>query len=155
MTEPSKTGTRVRVLFVCVGNSCRSPMAEAIARRLGADVMDASSAGLAALGQVQSMTKETLRKNGYSSDGLTSTQIQWHALRDIHLVINMTGRPNALAPAGLAKVEDWEVEDPYGEDAATYQRIFEDIERRVAELVQRLRKESNAGIHGPNCEPGD
>ncbi|HYL62992.1 MAG TPA: low molecular weight phosphatase family protein [Candidatus Methylomirabilis sp.] len=154
MTGDRKTGARARVMFVCIGNSCRSPMAEAIAKRLGADVMEASSAGLAALGQVQSMTKETLLRNGYSGDDLASKQIQWEALRRVDLVINMSGRPNAVAPAGAAKVEDWEVEDPYGEDAASYQRIFEDIERRVAELVKRLTKECNAGIRGPRGNVG-
>ena len=34
-----------RVLFVCVENSCRSQMAEGFARKLGADIVDAHSAG--------------------------------------------------------------------------------------------------------------
>jgi protein-tyrosine-phosphatase len=39
-------------------------------------------------------------------------------------------------------VEDWDVEDPYGEDLATYRRICEDIEARVEELAERLRREA-------------
>ncbi|HET7259070.1 MAG TPA: hypothetical protein VFI75_05075, partial [Candidatus Acidoferrum sp.] len=38
-----------------------------------------------------------------------------------------------------SKVEDWRVEDPYGADADNYQRIFERIERLVAELAGKLR----------------
>jgi protein-tyrosine-phosphatase len=41
-------------------------------------------------------------------------------------------------------VEDWDVEDPYGEDLATYRRICEDIEGRVEELAERLRREARA-----------
>lgn len=124
-------------------------MAEAIARRLGADVMEVSSAGLAALSQVQSMVRETLLRNSYSADDLASKQIQPDMLQRADLVINMSGRPEAMPFAGLRRVEEWEVEDPYGEDAATYQRIFEDIERRVAELAERLRRESRGGIRTP------
>jgi protein-tyrosine-phosphatase len=44
-------------------------MAEAIAAHIASDVMEVSSAGLAALGRVQSLTKLTIAKNGYPSDG--------------------------------------------------------------------------------------
>ena len=45
MTEAPST--RLHVLFVCIGNSCRSQMAEAFARAYGRDVLVAASAGLA------------------------------------------------------------------------------------------------------------
>lgn len=135
---------RAKVIFVCVGNSCRSPMAEAIAKKLAPDVMEASSAGLTALGEVQKMTKETLLRNGYPVEGLASKQMQRYALETADLVVNMTGRPAIWGFEDTSNVEDWIVEDPYGSDAETYQRIFEDIEKRVAKLAARLRK-STAG----------
>ena len=39
--------TRTKVLFLCIGNACRSQMAEAIAKHVAKDVIEASSAGLA------------------------------------------------------------------------------------------------------------
>ena len=39
------------------------------------------------------------------------------------------------------KVEDWDVEDPFGADPEVYQRIFEDIRTRIEALATRLRKE--------------
>lgn len=131
---------RTKVMFVCLGNSCRSPMAEAIAKHLGSDVMEASSAGLAALGEVQRMTIETLVRNGYPAEGLQSKQVQIRSLELADLVVNMSGRPAVMAFDEPSKVEDWTVEDPYGEDAERYQKTFEDIERRVAKLAERLRK---------------
>ena len=134
-----KRKTRTKVKFVCLGNACRSPMAEAIARRIGHGVMEASSAGLTPLGHVEEMTKQTLLKNGYTVDGLTSKPIQSMELEKTDLVVNMSGRSWDLVFDGAAEVEHWNVEDPYGADAEIYQRIFEDIEKRVAKLADRLR----------------
>jgi arsenate reductase len=130
---------RKKVMFVCLGNACRSPMAEAIARRNAADVMEATSAGLTPLGCLEPMTIHTLSNNGYVSDELESKPILRAALDAADLVVNMSGRPREVAFDNPAKVEDWYVEDPYGADAELYQRIFEKIERRVAELADRLR----------------
>jgi protein-tyrosine-phosphatase len=130
---------RKKVMFVCLGNACRSPMAEAIARRIGHGVMEASSAGLTPLGHVEELTKQTLLKNGYGAEGLTSKPIQRVELETTDLVVNMSGRSGDVVFDGVAEVEHWNVEDPYGADAEIYQRIFEDIEKRVAELADRLR----------------
>jgi protein-tyrosine-phosphatase len=114
-------------------------MAESIARRIAPDLMEASSAGLIPLGFVSEMTKTALLRNGYPVDALSSKPVLLAALEAADLVVNMTGRPKDFAFDDPAKVEDWFVEDPYGADAETYQRIFEDIERRVADLADRLR----------------
>jgi arsenate reductase (thioredoxin) len=136
MNTPAKT----RVMFVCIGNACRSPMAEAIARQDANDVMEVSSAGLFPLGFLPDMTLQTLTRNGYSTEALESKPIRHESLLETDLVINLSGytQPHALAAA--RQVEHWEVEDPYGEDAAIYQTILEDIERRVKHLTARLRK---------------
>ncbi|HMD38106.1 MAG TPA: low molecular weight phosphatase family protein [Candidatus Acidoferrum sp.] len=126
-------------MFVCLGNACRSPMAEAIARRDDDDVIEASSAGLSPLGRVEKMTKKTLVENGYSAEGLESKPILLTEFDEADLVVNMSGQAKELAFDDSSKVEDWQVEDPYGEDAEVYQRIFKDIEKRVAKLAERLR----------------
>src|SRR5208282_4249279 len=134
MKKSDRKQVLTRVMFVCLGNACRSPMAEAIARRIASDVIGASSAGLIPLGFVAEMTRTTLIKNGYRVDGLESKPILTAALEAADLVVNMSGRPREIAFENPAKVED-----PYGADAEVYQRIFEDIERRVAKLADRLR----------------
>lgn len=131
---------RTKVLFICLGNSCRSPMAEAIAARMAPDVVEASSAGLVPLGIVQPSTVATLTRNGYPASNLRSKPLRFPDLQDADVVINMSGQRAAWTLRDTSKVEDWAVEDPYGEDAATYQRVFENLEKRVAELVGRVRK---------------
>jgi protein-tyrosine-phosphatase len=120
-------------------------MAEAIASHIAADVMEASSAGLTPLGRVELLATETLVRNGYRPDGLESKGIALEATARADLIINMSGWPKEIAFDEPAKVENWQVEDPYGADAELYQRIFEDIEKRVAELADRLRNGGPAG----------
>jgi len=137
----AKGNSRVKVLFICIGNSCRSPMAEAIARRDAADVIEATSAGLSPFGEVASMTKSTLEANGYSTQGLDSKVIAPALWDGADLVINMSGRAREKVFHAWEKVEDWKVEDPYGANAAQYQRIFEEIESRIRELAEKLRRQ--------------
>ncbi len=109
-------------MFVCIGNYCRSPMAEAIASE---------------------MTTQTLLRNGYAVDGLTSKPISLEAWESADIVINMSGRAREFAFRnfhGHTKVEDWEIEDPYG-DSEKYQGTYETVQRRVVELARRLRND--------------
>jgi arsenate reductase (thioredoxin) len=146
----SKRNGRKRVLFVCIGNACRSPMAEAIARRDASDALEASSAGLAPLGFVAAMTKQTLVKNGCSVEGLESKTISRELWEQADIVINMSGR----AFRELSKVEDWEIEDPFGEDREVFQRVFEKIRLRVTELAQRCRlQDSEEASPSPVAAP--
>jgi len=115
-------------------------MAEAIARYDAADVIEPSSAGLTPLGSIADLTKETISKNGYSADGLTSDVLTHEAIEKADLVINMTGKPREDNFGDLGKVEDWIVQDPFGRDEYTYQRVFEGIKRRVHQLAAGLRE---------------
>jgi protein-tyrosine-phosphatase len=83
------------------------------------------------------MTKQTLLGNGYALDGLESKPIAPEVWEQADVIINMSGRARELAFREFAKVEDWEVEDPYG-DAEAYAGTFAIIKQRVAELAARL-----------------
>jgi protein-tyrosine-phosphatase len=125
---------------VCVGNACRSPIAEAIARYDAADVIEPASAGLSPLGYVADLTKQTLMRNGYSVTGLTSDVLTREAADAADIIINMTGGLLEQNFCQHEKVEDWIVQDPYGADPETYQRVLEGIKRRVNQLAAGLRE---------------
>ena len=127
------------MLFICLGNACRSPMAESIARRDAADVIEACSAGLTPLGFVPVLTMQTLAANGYSVEDLCSTPVTRAVWDAADMVINMSGVSKHLAFIDYGKVEDWDVQDPYGSDPVLYQTIHEDIQRKVVQLAERLR----------------
>lgn len=121
-------------------------MAEAIAHREAPDLIEPSSAGLYPLGHVADRTVETLLANDYAVDGLASKSISRDAVRNADLIINLSGAPIdnlfSTTPSKLRdgqQLENWDVPDPYGEDGATYQKILEEIQSRVRQLVSRLR----------------
>jgi protein-tyrosine-phosphatase len=139
---------KFRVLFVCVGNACRSPMAEAVARQLATDVIEPFSAGTHPLGHLAEATRQTLLDNGYSLKHLSSKPLGPYAAETADLIINMSGksleglfeRRNSSGSSLVAdKVKTWHIEDPYGEQPATYQRILEEIESKILLLAARLR----------------
>jgi protein-tyrosine-phosphatase len=132
---------KLRVLFVCIGNACRSPMAEAIAKREAADVLEASSAGLYPLGEIPDETQETLSRNGYSAVGLSSKPITNRIWNQADLVINLSGRIRDIAFDDPSKVEDWDVADPYGANPAFYETILEQLRQRIRLLADRLRQQ--------------
>ncbi len=115
-------------------------MAEAIARYDAADVIEPSSAGLSPLGTIAEQTRQTLLLNGYSAAGLTSDALTREAADAADIIINMSGRPLEETPGDHNKIEDWMVQDPYGDDPETYQRVFEGIKRRVDQLAKGLRE---------------
>jgi len=115
-------------------------MAEAIARYDAADVIEASSAGLTPLGSVAEQSRQTLIQNGYSANALTSDALTREAADAADIIINMTGMPREENFWEPDKVEDWMVQDPYGESPQTYQRVFEGIKRRIHQLALSLRE---------------
>jgi protein-tyrosine-phosphatase len=145
---PMASADKVHVLFVCIGNACRSPMAEAVARQLASDIIEPASAGLFPLGRLSPSTEQTLLANGYSVDGLASKPLSRTAIENADVIVNISGQSlDDVLRDGLGfddsllhrKLENWYVEDPYGADPATYQRILEELESRVLQLANRLR----------------
>jgi len=140
-THP-RTPKKTKVLFVCIGNSCRSQMAEAWARHLASDVIAPSSAGLAPLGVVAQPTRAVLAERGVSTDGQYSKSLPEADADAAELIVNMSSHPIAnLFLGSKARIEDWDVADPYGEDLELYRQIRDAIEARVRGLAERMRKE--------------
>ena len=137
--------TRTKVLFLCIGNACRSQMAEAIAKNLAADVIEATSAGLVPFGEIPATTLTVLAERGFSAEGQTSKPLHPEDLSAVDLVINMSGRSGAsIFTERPPTFEDWDVGDPFGSNLAVYRGIRDQIEARVEELAQRLRDKVNA-----------
>jgi arsenate reductase len=136
---------RTKVLFLCIGNACRSQMAEAIAKHHASDVIEPSSAGLVPFGEIPSTTISVLEELGISAEGQSSKPLRSEDLAGADIVVNMTGRPGkSVFTEALANIEDWDVGDPYGFNLSVYRGIRDEIESRVDDLARRLREKAAA-----------
>jgi len=133
--------SRTKVLFLCVGNACRSQMAEAIAKHVADDVIEPSSAGLVAFGEITGPTLAVLGEHGIPAVGQSSKSLRSEHLSAADLVINMTGRSgSAIFTEHIPPFEDWDVGDPFGFNLSVYRAIRDQIEARVEDLARRLRE---------------
>ena len=116
-------------------------MAEAIAKHVAADVIEPSSAGLVAFGEIAGLTRAVLGEHGIPVEGQHSKSLRSELMSSADLVINMTGRSGAaIFTDPTPPVEDWDVGDPFGFNIAVYRSIRDQIETRVEDLARRLRE---------------
>jgi protein-tyrosine-phosphatase len=130
-------------------------MAEAIARQLAPDLWEVSSGGLTPLGYIAEPTIATLAKNNVSAEGLASKAILHSHWQEVDLVINMSCFPREQVFEDFEKVEDWYVQDPFGSDPETYQRIFEEIQTRIMALAARLQPSAAAQTSRINSQKAE
>lgn len=128
---------RKRVLFVCVGNCCRSQMAEGFALHHGGDVVAPESAGLAPAGIVVDETVRAMSKKNIDISSHHSKGFRPQDANHFDLIVNMSGYD---LPSGIrAPVIDWDVPDPIGESDEIYASVRDQIERLVMKLISELR----------------
>ncbi|MCU0234580.1 MAG: hypothetical protein MUE90_11205 [Thermoanaerobaculales bacterium] len=125
------------LLFICLGNSCRSIMAEAMARSLGGERVAASSAGLAPAGFVAEATLATLAERGHLTTDLRSKGLEAVAGQQFDVVVSLLGaRGLDLLPPEIGnRREAWEIPDPFGEDPSVYGQVAARLELLVAGLL--------------------
>jgi arsenate reductase (thioredoxin) len=131
--------SKKRVLFVCIGNSCRSQMAEAFARAYGSDIMLAQSAGLSPSMIIQPLTRQVLEERNLNVDGQFPKDMEIARSEPFDLVVNMSGFP-VMVPG--ARAVAWPVRDPIGEDETVYRVVASQIEGLVMQLILELRTAS-------------
>jgi len=128
---------RKRVLFVCIGNSCRSQMAEGFARAYGGDIILAASAGLSPAAIVQPLTKQVLAERNVRIDDQFPKGLEILNREKFDVIVNMSGHKLPLAAA--IRVRNWLVPDPINQKEEIYQAVAEQIEGLVMRLILELR----------------
>src|SRR5258706_3616850 len=136
--------SRLKVLFVCTGNACRSQMAEGWARKLHGDRLEASSAGTAPE-RVDPRAIAVMREVGVDLSGHRSKSVQDMTGGEFDLVVTVCDNANARCPVfpGNAKRLHAGFDDPphlaagaVDEDAALghYRRVRDEIRAFVETL---------------------
>ena len=138
----SETPRPYRVMFVCIGNSCRSPMAEAIAQAKHGDIIEASSSGVAPASIIQPSTLRCLEEKQFHLHPEKRPQrLQRSNWREMDVIVNMSGGGILpFVPGFKGSSLIWEVADPMGQPLTAYRRARDLIEKHVDKLAGMLRK---------------
>lgn len=127
----------VKILFVCVGNTCRSQMGEGFAKFYGNGKVEVRSAGTAASGSVNRSTIEAMREIGIDISAQTSKQLTGEMLDWADVVVTMgCCSASDLCPVTFkGKKIDWKIDDPLGRPWDVMQRVRDDIGEKVKGLI--------------------
>lgn len=141
---------RLKVMFMCVRNACRSQMAEGYARALTRGRWEVYSSGLERT-QVNPMAVAVMAEDGIDISSHTSKVVDPDLLREMDLVITLCGEMGDICPNTPAGVEriHWPIEDPSQfqgseeEVLRKFRKVRDEIRVRVEDLIERFKaKES-------------
>ena len=135
--------TKPKVAFICVHNSCRSQIAEALGKALASDVFESYSAGTETKPQINQDAVRLIK----ALYGIDMEQTQYSKLiSDIpepDIAISM-GCNVGCPFIGRPFDDNWELEDPTGKSDGEFKKVIDEIRVRIMELKQRLGKNIEA-----------
>jgi protein-tyrosine-phosphatase len=128
---------RKRVIFVCVENSNRSQMAEALARIHGGDWVEAYSAGSRPSGRVNPKAVETMKEVGYDLSTHQSKGLDAFNGQEFDAAVTMGCGDEC--PLVLAKQRlEWQIPDPKHMPPEEFREVRNLIETKVKDLLRTL-----------------
>jgi len=148
----------MKILFVCSGNTCRSPLAEAIARRIleemGKDTVTVASAGTNAwegspasdaailIGVERNLDLSTHRSRRLTSEMIAESDLVLVMSRE-HLagVRELDPAASAYLLGGYSSEnsDPTEIADPFGGDLAVYRETADELERELRGVLGRIK----------------
>ena len=127
-----------KVAFVCVHNSCRSQMAEALGKKYGIDVFESYSAGTETKPQINQDAVRIIKELYDINMNETQKSKLLSDIPNVDIVIKMGC--NVVCPYLPGDhVEDWGLEDPTGKDDEVFIKIAKSIELKVKDLAERIK----------------
>ena len=129
---------KLKVAFICVHNSCRSQIAEALGKKLAFDVFESYSAGSETKMQINQDAVGIMKK----LYGIDMEKTQYSKLvRDIPtLDILISMGCNVECPyIGMPFEDDWGLDDPTGKSEEEYIKVIKEIEGKVLALRERIQ----------------
>lgn len=130
---------KIKVAFICVHNSCRSQIAEALTKKLASDVFEVYSAGTMIKDQIN-QDAVRLVKELYHID---MEKFQYPKLiSDIpEIDIGITMGCDVVCPKFFAKYrQDWGLDDPAGKSDEEFIKIIDEIYEKIINLKERAKE---------------
>ncbi|MCW4033988.1 MAG: low molecular weight phosphatase family protein [Candidatus Bathyarchaeota archaeon] len=134
----------MKVLFVCTGNACRSPLADALLKKYRPDI-DVESAGTYPYYKVVELTRRYAQKEGVEEllknvpDGLQSKDLNEYdvivAMESEHEAAIIRQNPNCAD-----KIEVWHINDPYNQPFKQACHEFDRIKSKVAHMAKSIKQ---------------
>ena len=148
----------MKILFVCTGNTCRSPMAQIVGKKL-INGIEFDSAGVFAIDgtEISDNAKKVLLEKGYNFGDLKSKRVTKEIFKDFNLILTMTQEQKEILKTFFLEEKDkiytlkeynsdkeefGEIADPFGGDLQIYTKILLDIELEILKLKSRLTNNS-------------
>ncbi|MGX7139889.1 arsenate reductase ArsC [Facklamia languida] len=130
---------RVKVAFVCVHNSCRSQIAEALAKKLGSDTLEVYSAGTELKDQINQDAVRLMKKMHHIDMEETQRPKLITEIPPVDYVITMGC--NVACPTLPYQHQrfDWGLEDPSGKEDDSYVRVINQIQEEVLQLIEEIK----------------
>ena len=126
---------RIKILFVCVENSCRSQMAEGFAKKYGGDKIEAYSAGSKPSGIVNLDAVKVMDEIGIDITGQKSKGFMDLPYQAFDYIVTMGCQDTC--PYFPAKEKfDWQIEDPKGKGVEIFRKVRDEIGNKVKELLK-------------------
>ena len=132
---------KLKVLFLCTGNSARSQMAEGFLKHYSSDRFSVKSAGIAPVG-VNPLAVEVMHEVGIDISMQTSDPLSRELLDETDLLITLCGDARENCPVVPVKVEKqhWSLEDPARAEGTKNEMLeqFRTIRDRIRVYVEQL-----------------
>jgi len=134
----------MKILFVCVENSCRSQMAEGFARYYGkemslrakSEAISVYSAGSRPSGVINPMAVDVMKEKGIDISNQKSKGLDALPRDDFDFVITMGCGDNCPTVSAKKRIE-WRIKDPKGASIEVFREVRDEIEKKVLELMEK------------------
>lgn len=128
-----------KILFVCMGNSCRSQMAEGFARNFGEGKIEVKSSGILPASALSKKATQVMAEKGIDIKSqypkpLFPKDIEWAD----NIIILSPDIQDPQLDLAQHKIDYWNIEDPIGKPIEIYREARNEIEEKVRSLLENL-----------------
>jgi glutathione/glutaredoxin type arsenate reductase len=128
----------IKVLFVCIENSCRSQIAEGFARDLGKGAVEAYSAGSRPSGALNPAAVYVMREVNIDISAQKSKGFADLPANDFDYVVSM-GCQDVCPFFPAQKHIEWDIEDPKNKGVEAFRNVRDEIKDRVRILIEEIK----------------